>query len=229
MGEVIRFPKHHARAPSSASRTRRKSLALTSPSVTAAIFSATSRDGQPLPSQSDVIQPAETPMETAKSPRLIDLDFRYSDSFMTVAFSLTNTSVQEKILVSPCGRLEGVGRNFGMSKARHKPLETRRKRPKFRLTFIRQYRKKQGMTLDQLGEKAGMTGGNLSEIENGNTAYTQATLEALADALQCEPVDLLIRDPNDPEGIWSLWDMASPTQRKQISKIIEAVLNSEVA
>lgn len=74
-----------------------------------------------------------------------------------------------------------------------------------------------------------MTNGNLSEIENGNTGYTQATLEALADALQCTAADLLIRDPTDPEGIWSLWDRAQPAQRKQLIGMITGFLNTATA
>lgn len=74
-----------------------------------------------------------------------------------------------------------------------------------------------------------MSKGNLSNIENGKTGYNQATLEALAEALQCDPADLLMRNPADPEGIWSLWETAKPAQRKQILGIIKGLLESEVA
>lgn len=228
MGMVIRFPRRHGR-PSSVSRTRRKSFAVTSPSVVAAIFSATSREGQPLPSQRHVTQPAVMPTETAKSPRLMPLDSRYSASFMAESFSTTKTLVQEKILVSPCGRSHAIGTNLSMAKLKRKQVETRFKEPKFRPTFIRQWRKKRGLSQERLADRVGMTGGNLSEIENGNTGYTQATLEALAEALQCSAADLLIRDPSDPEGLWSLWETAKPAQRKQIIGIIKGLLESEVA
>lgn len=69
-----------------------------------------------------------------------------------------------------------------------------------------------------------MSGANVSQIENGNTGYTQATLEAFAAALQCEVVDLLIRDPTDPDGIWSLWDRAKDAERQQIVEIAKTVL-----
>jgi hypothetical protein len=42
-------------------------------------------------------------------------------------------------------------------------------------------------------------------------------------------VDFLIRDPTDPEGIWSLWEAAKPAQRKQIIGIIKGLLQSEAA
>lgn len=72
-----------------------------------------------------------------------------------------------------------------------------------------------------------MTGGNLSEIETGGTGYTQATLEALAAALECEPADLLTRDPNDPDPIWGLWHRATPNQRKQLVGMISGFLGAK--
>lgn len=228
MGMLLRFPRRHMRA-SSGSKTRRKSFAVTAPSVTAEIFSATSREGHPLPSQSDVTQPAVTPMETAKSPRLMDLDSRYSANFMAESFSLTKILAQEKILVSLCGPVEESGPKFSMAKPKKKLVKPRFKEAKFQPTFIRQWRKKAGLTLERLADRVGMTGGNLSEIENGNTGYTQATLEALADALGCTAADLLVRDPSDPEGIWSLWEKAKPAERKQLLGIISGFLNSSAA
>lgn len=232
MGMVVRFTrKRHVRA-SSTSTTRKKSLAVTSPPVAAAIFSATSRDGQPVPSQSAVIQPPVTPIECANSPRLMELDSRYSASFMAEMFSPTKNSAQVKVLVPLYGQSQAVHRKFSMAKRQaHQEVkvETRFKQPPFRPTFIRQWRKKRGLTLEACAERAGMSKGNLSNIETGKTGYNQATLEALAEALQCEPVDLLIRNPADPEGIWSLWETARPAQRKQILGIIKGLLESEVA
>lgn len=106
-------------------------------------------------------------------------------------------------------------------------VETRFKKPPFRPTFIRKWRKKRELTLEECADRAGMSKGNLSNIETGKTGYNQATLEALAEALQCDPVDLLIRDPSDPEGIWSLWDRAQPGQRKQLRGMIEGFLRAE--
>jgi transcriptional regulator with XRE-family HTH domain len=105
-------------------------------------------------------------------------------------------------------------------------VETRSKQPPFRPTFIRQWRKARGLTLEVCAECAGMSKGNLSNIETGKTGYNQATLEALAEALKCDPVDLLIRDPSDPEGIWSLWARALPAQRKQMLGMIDGYLKT---
>lgn len=117
-----------------------------------------------------------------------------------------------------------------MAKAKKNQVKPRFKEPKFRPTYIKQWRKSiPGLTQERLADRVGMTAGNLSEIENGNTGYTQATLEALADAMGCTAADLLIRDPSDPEGIWSLWERAKPAERKQLLGMIEGFLRSSEA
>jgi len=112
---------------------------------------------------------------------------------------------------------------------KEKQVQTRLKGAPFRPTFIRQWRKYRRLTLEQLSERISMSAGNLSNIETGKTGYGQDTLEALAEALQCDPADLLMRNPTDPEAIWSLWENAKPSQRKQIIGIIKGLLGSEAA
>lgn len=122
-----------------------------------------------------------------------------------------------------------LAEDFGMAKhAQQQVIETRFKRP-FRPTFIRQWRKHRGLTLELLADRIGMSVGNLSMIERAKTGYTQETLEMLADALQCTPADLLMRDPGDPEGIWSLWDQAKPGEQKQIIEVVKAMLRTSAA
>lgn len=71
-----------------------------------------------------------------------------------------------------------------------------------------------------------MTHGNLSKIERGLVPYNQELLETLAELYRCEPVDLLIRDPSEPESIWSIWDRAQPGERRQIAAVADAVVKS---
>lgn len=109
-------------------------------------------------------------------------------------------------------------------------VKTRFKQPPFRPTFIRQWRKHRRLTLEACAERSGMSKGNLSNIETGKTGYNQATLEALAEALQCDPVDLLIRNPADPEGIWTLLErVKTPAERKQLLGIIRGFVESSAA
>lgn len=227
MGIVIRLPRRHARASTSASK---KSSAVTAPLVITEIFSATSRDGQPPSSQSCVILPGDTPISRAKSPRLMPRNFKYSANFMETTFSPTKNSAQVKFSVPLDGLESAQSRKFIMPKAKkEQQVQTRFKEPPFRPTFIRQWRKYRKLTIEKLADRIGMSIGNLSNIETGKTGYGQETLEALAAALQCAPADLLMRNPMDPEAIWSLWESAKPAQRKQIIGIIKGLLDSEAA
>jgi transcriptional regulator with XRE-family HTH domain len=90
--------------------------------------------------------------------------------------------------------------------------------------FIKAWRRHRGLTQERLAERVGVTHGAVSQLERGLMNYTQPMLEALADALQCEPGDLITRDPNSE--IWSIWDQVlklPPAEQKRIVAIIEAV------
>jgi transcriptional regulator with XRE-family HTH domain len=89
--------------------------------------------------------------------------------------------------------------------------------------FIREWRKHKGLSQDQLAERIGMNRAYLSKIESGKRRYDQPFLEAAAEVLQCEPADLIIRDPRDPDGIWSIWDQLKPVERSQVVEIAKTI------
>lgn len=89
--------------------------------------------------------------------------------------------------------------------------------------FIRQWRKYRHLTIDQLADRIGTSQPNLSKIERGLVPYTQPMLEALADALQCSPADLLVRDPTDADAIWTVWEQLAPEQRRQVIAIAQTL------
>ena len=104
-----------------------------------------------------------------------------------------------------------------MAKARPVPKPTQPRH------FIRQWRLYRGYTQERLAERVGVTHGALSQLERGLTNYTQPMLEALAEALQCDPADLIMRDPNSE--IWSLWDEVRKLpddERKRFVVILDA-------
>jgi transcriptional regulator with XRE-family HTH domain len=72
-----------------------------------------------------------------------------------------------------------------------------------------------------------ITPGALSQLERGETNYTRATLEALADALRCEPGDLLIRNPLDPESPWTIWEKLKAPQRRQAIAILKTLAGED--
>jgi len=61
--------------------------------------------------------------------------------------------------------------------------------------FVHEWRKYRGLTQEQLAERVGLTSGAISQLENGIFAYKQPTLEALAEALECQPGDILSVNP----------------------------------
>jgi transcriptional regulator with XRE-family HTH domain len=99
-------------------------------------------------------------------------------------------------------------------------------RPRFRPTFIREWRKHRGLTLEQMADRLDMTSSHLSMLERGQRGYTQETLEAVAEALQTDAASLLMRNPSDPDTIWSLWDRAKPGEKRQIRDVAEALVKA---
>lgn len=107
-----------------------------------------------------------------------------------------------------------------------KRVQPRTKRRQYRTTFIRQWREFRGLTLEQLADRVETTHASLSRIERGRQPYSQALLEAIAEALQTDPPSLLMRNPQDPEGIWSVWDHAKPGERQMILDIAKTVVKT---
>jgi DNA-binding Xre family transcriptional regulator len=76
----------------------------------------------------------------------------------------------------------------------------------------------------RLGELIGLDRSYVSKIESNTRDVDLAILERMAKALECEPVDLLIRDPKDPEGIWGVWDRMDDHVRSQLIAIAKTLL-----
>lgn len=88
---------------------------------------------------------------------------------------------------------------------RRTPLQRRR----LARTFIRQWREHRGLSQDALVARVrerieDFSKSSLSRMENSKQPYSQPILEALAWALNVEPADLIMRDP-DAE-LWSIVD-----------------------
>jgi transcriptional regulator with XRE-family HTH domain len=85
------------------------------------------------------------------------------------------------------------------------------------------WRKHRGLTQEQLAERIGIARSYLTKIERGDRRYDQPFLEAAAEALRCTPADLIMRDPTDPEGLWSIYDKLSPPERIRAVAVIKAM------
>jgi transcriptional regulator with XRE-family HTH domain len=95
-----------------------------------------------------------------------------------------------------------------------------------RRTFLRQHREAKGLSLEVAASRLEMSAAQLSRIETGKSPYTQDFLELAAHAYQTDVASLLMRDPSDPEAIWSLWDQAKPGQREQIVEHAKVIVRS---
>lgn len=102
-------------------------------------------------------------------------------------------------------------------------------KPNRRPTQIKAWRKYRGLTLAKLSERLfeleemELSDAQLSRIERGEQPYSQDLLEALARVLSCDVPDLLLRDPTDPNSIWSIWENASSVERQQAQAFIETL------
>lgn len=171
-------------------------------------------------------------MRAAKSPRLMPFKSRYSASFMEPTFSPAKTLVQVKVLAPLDGQDPPVHRKFSMAKAKGKQMVAAKQPPEERplsRTFIQKWRKKRGLSQGELAEAIGVSTATISQIENAKSPYSQTQLESIAVALQCDPAELLVRDPADPAPIWGLWDAATPAQRKRILRVISSLLDETEA
>lgn len=108
------------------------------------------------------------------------------------------------------------------------PRRTVRSIPKHRRrpTFIRQWRDARKLSQEVLAERIGVSHATISRIETGKQDYNQTLLELLAEELGTDPVSLLIRDPSDPDAIWSIWDQAKPSQRRGLVEIAKTFLKN---
>lgn len=95
--------------------------------------------------------------------------------------------------------------------------------------FLKEWRKYRGLSQEKLAARVGIHKGDISNYEKGKRRYNQDLLEALADALECEPADLIMRDPTQPEALWSLWDHASEGEREEIRRFADYTVNRKKA
>jgi len=95
------------------------------------------------------------------------------------------------------------------------------KKPTLQRLFLKEWREHRHLTQEQLADRIGMSRPMVSKIERGLNPYSQAFLEAVAEALMCEPVDLLVRDPSKPEAIWSVWDSIPAADKPRAIAILK--------
>jgi len=94
-----------------------------------------------------------------------------------------------------------------------------------RRIYLREWRHYRRMTLEQLAERVDGSIASLSRVETGQRDYTGRLLEACADALGCEPHDLIGRDPNEPSRLDDILRGQSPATIARVRAVITALLS----
>ena len=96
--------------------------------------------------------------------------------------------------------------------------------PRFKPPFIRQWRERAGLSLEELAGKAQTNKGNLSKVERGLLPYNQELLERLASALDTTPGNLISIEPG--AQIISIWGRAPLDVQRQIVEVAEALIRA---
>lgn len=98
--------------------------------------------------------------------------------------------------------------------------------PRWRKTFLAQWRMARGMTQEDLSEQSGVSVGNISAMEAGNSGYSAESLHKLAEALGIEPGMILSVNPEGQEPLWAMMRRASAEEIQQIEKHAAVIVGS---
>jgi transcriptional regulator with XRE-family HTH domain len=87
--------------------------------------------------------------------------------------------------------------------------------------FLKQWRKYRKLSAQKLADELGVVKSTVTRMEKGERPYNQDLIERAAEILECEPLDILMRDPHDPTGIWDVWDRIDEADRERALKVLE--------
>lgn len=93
-------------------------------------------------------------------------------------------------------------------------------RPRY---YFKEWRKRAGLTQEQLADRIGVTPSSISQLENGKQGFTDTTLEALAFALNCTPSDLLGRNPFKEGQVIDILELLRDRDPDLVRRVIEAL------
>lgn len=99
-------------------------------------------------------------------------------------------------------------------------------KPAAKPIYLRQWRKHRDMSQERFADLMEVDRTVISKIENGKVSYTQGFLEAAAYALRCQPADLLMRDPSQPDAIWTIWEQIPETERARAVAVLKAFMSN---
>lgn len=94
---------------------------------------------------------------------------------------------------------------------------------------LRQHRLAKMWTVEVMADRAGISQGTVSGIENGDSGYSHLTLMKLARALETTVGALFDVDPRADSGveIWPLWQAADEAEKQRIISYAEGVVGGK--
>lgn len=87
--------------------------------------------------------------------------------------------------------------------------------------YLRKWRKLRKLSVEDLAEKAGLSPGLISQIENQLSAGSPDSLEKLAAALDCEVGELLDIEPEPSGAMVRMW--VSHDDRERVKTMVQAL------
>jgi len=86
--------------------------------------------------------------------------------------------------------------------------------------FIKEWRDYRDLTQEQVADRIGVSATTFGRIEGNKIPYNQDFLELAADALRCEPWDLLHVDPNKEGDVVDLMRHLDERQRQEATEYL---------
>jgi len=86
--------------------------------------------------------------------------------------------------------------------------------------YLREWRKHRGLSQMRLANRIGTTNSYISQLENRRKPYNETLLNALADALDCEPGELLNKNPLVAGEVVDWLDGVPPEKHDQFKRVV---------
>ena len=96
--------------------------------------------------------------------------------------------------------------------------------------YIKSWRLYRHLTQQQVAERVGLDKSVVSKVENHHIRYTQETLEAFAQAFDCQVGDLFSAPPNEldlfRQAVRAAQQNGTPEQLETVAKVINAMVKT---
>lgn len=117
--------------------------------------------------------------------------------------------------------MDRPGTFFSMAKVQRRNSIRQPTKRVWRRIYLEAWRKKRGLSQEELAEKSGVSTAQISLIENAKSGGSPETLEKLADALDIEVGELFDVNPDGDGSIYRVW--VRDEDRSRVEAVIDAL------